>query len=84
MDGIKEEMEEAQLKVDIARDSLAADIYSLLAKESEYAKVFLIQKSIFTFGTCELTIFVFFRLLDNSPFGRVPEELSPSGTAAAG
>lgn len=39
MDGIKEEMEEAQLKVDIARDSLAADIYTLIAKESEFAKV---------------------------------------------
>lgn len=42
VDGIKEEMEEAQLKVDIARDSLAADIYTLLAKESEFAKVTLI------------------------------------------
>lgn len=40
MDGIKEEMEEAQLKVDIGRDSLAADIYSLLAREAEFAKVF--------------------------------------------
>ena len=39
MDGIKEEMEEAQLKVDMSRDSLAADIYTLLAKESEFAKV---------------------------------------------
>lgn len=44
MDGIKEELEEAQLKVDIARDSLAADIYTLLAKESEFAKVGFIYK----------------------------------------
>ena len=32
-------MEEAQLKVDMGRDSLAADIYSLMAKESDFAKV---------------------------------------------
>ena len=60
MDGIKEEMEEAQLKVDIARDSLAADIYSLLAKESEYAKVFLLQKSIFKFMGVRVDNFRFF------------------------
>lgn len=40
MDGIKEELEEAQQKVEMNRDSLAADIYSLLAKESDFAKVF--------------------------------------------
>lgn len=39
VDGIKEELEEAQLKVEMNRDSLAADIYSLLAKESDFAKV---------------------------------------------
>ena len=39
IDGIKEEMEEAQLKVDMSRDSLAADIYTFLAKESDFAKV---------------------------------------------
>lgn len=41
IDSIKEEMEEAQLKVDMGRDSLAADIYSLMAKESDFAKVIL-------------------------------------------
>lgn len=39
VDVIKEEMEEAQVKVDMARDSLAADIYTLLARESDFAKV---------------------------------------------
>ena len=39
VDVIKEEMEEAQVKVEMARDSLSADIYSLLAKESDFAKV---------------------------------------------
>jgi len=39
IDNIKEEMEEAQLKVDMGRDSLAADIYSLMARESDFAKV---------------------------------------------
>lgn len=39
MDGIKEELEEAQLKVEMNRDALAADIYSLIAKESDFAKV---------------------------------------------
>ena len=41
IDGIKEEMEEALLKVDQTRDALAADIYPRLAKESDYAKVCL-------------------------------------------
>lgn len=39
MDGIKEELEEAQLKVEMNRDGLAADIYALLAKEADFAKV---------------------------------------------
>lgn len=39
VDGIKEELEEAQLKVEMNRDALAADIYSLIAKESDFAKV---------------------------------------------
>ncbi|XP_057378728.1 LOW QUALITY PROTEIN: rho GTPase-activating protein 44-like [Daphnia carinata] len=41
VDGIKEELEEAQLKVEMNRDGLAADIYSLLAQESDFAKVIL-------------------------------------------
>lgn len=45
VDGIKDELEEAQLKVEMNRDGLAADIYSLLAKESDFAKV-----SIFSFN----------------------------------
>jgi len=32
-------LEEAQLKVEMNRDGLAADIYTLLAKESDFAKV---------------------------------------------
>lgn len=39
IDSIKEEMEEAQLKVDMGRDSLAADIYALMAREADFAKV---------------------------------------------
>ncbi len=39
VDGIKEELEEAQLKVEMNRDALAADIYALLAKEADFAKV---------------------------------------------
>lgn len=41
IDSIKEEMEEAQLKVDMGRDSLAADIYALMAREADFAKVIL-------------------------------------------
>lgn len=43
MDGIKEEMEEAQSKVDQSRDSLAADIFALLAREAELARVLMLK-----------------------------------------
>ena len=79
MDGIKEEMEEAQLKVEMNRDSLAADIYSLLAKESDFAKVvtqfhsnsseFRLVK-FFKFDPCRTDHSALRRIAASIPFGR--------------
>lgn len=75
MDGIKEELEEAQLKVDIARDSLAADIYTLLAKESEFAKVGSYKLKKKTNGALHVSI-----RLDDPPLGGVATELPPGSS----
>ncbi|ELT92239.1 hypothetical protein CAPTEDRAFT_221706 [Capitella teleta] len=39
LDSVREEMEEAQNKVDLARDQLSTEMFSLLARESDFSKI---------------------------------------------